>query len=264
MHYIDVLCVKFRSTAHHHNVLRSWTSWLLRFAMVLFPTHVRHEQGDVIQPIGPAACLPPFFCNGVELVHLEVGGSRQNCNPFIEKHPFECPVLPNSQVVSVRLTHGACATVFCARESFPHSHYHTSSFGGGWWSCSPRRRATALFAGEQFLDETLTVESWTSVSGTYQIPDSHVAQSGLPLSCWWRCVKCRRVQSQGSMWFTHYVVAMLCRYQRQPWQKYDTRLLHGRAESPCQGAASIIVYTRRRYPFRAMQGWDMQAQRVPV
>ena len=89
--------------------------------------------------------------------------------------------------MDVRLRPGAYAIVRCHGESFFRAlKTDPARLGEACGHAGLAAEHPVLFAAEVVLDGEMTIIHWSSVSVTYQIPDSHVVQSGLPISQWWR------------------------------------------------------------------------------
>ena len=84
---------------------------------------------------------------------------------------------------------GAYAVVLCDGEcSFRGLCAAPARFGGASGHAGLAAENPVLFAGEIQIEESGRLIAWNSISGTYEMPNRYISQSGLPLSLYWKFV----------------------------------------------------------------------------
>ncbi|CAK0905860.1 unnamed protein product, partial [Prorocentrum cordatum] len=171
-------------------------------AVTLFPPLLQRESGlppVAVDAAAPAGSAPQWVCAGVPVVQLRIGADEDVVRvtsaaaysppPIPEGHTFHWRDVGGHVVGAVSLEPGSYAVVkglgeqlFITILTSPCPMGRAAGHAG--LACE---EAVAL-AGEIRLGAGGVVESWNIVSGTYQIPHSHAAQSGMPLGLHWQFV----------------------------------------------------------------------------
>ena len=159
---------------------------------LLFPTWLSRESGS--EPFAKTAAqpVPPWIYCGVDLLRIAVGEDFQLlCTSFTPRSQGMLPDAALSKLPSkeIKLPEGAYAVVRCAGEQwFRAIVAQPAAIGEAAGHAGLAAEEPVVFAGELVVGPDNRLTAWTSVSGTYQIPDDHVRQSMLPLTMFWRCV----------------------------------------------------------------------------
>ena len=160
---------------------------------LLFPTLQNRENGMAPFATAPEHTALPWRYCGVAFFQVTVDENlRLHCASF--SPPSSQEFLYGENVAtcaktSVRLPEGASAVVLCAGEPYfralsaPPARIGEAAGHAGLAAEQP-----VLFAGEIVVGPDNQLTAWTSVSGTYQIPDAYVHQSKLPAAMFWRFV----------------------------------------------------------------------------
>lgn len=162
--------------------------------MLAIPCFIERRAGLQCHAVDPTATPPLRRNTGVKAVQLHIKCVR-DCyvvtasvlSPPAGKDTFRWQTPADSEVIVTDvLEAGAYAVVKVANEnSFRAVQAQPAELGraGGHAGLATDSAGTpqpVIFAGEICFDDNGELTAWTSVSGTYQLPDEYVLQSELP------------------------------------------------------------------------------------
>jgi len=152
---------------------------------LLFPSSERRQQGD--HPFVPVDVLPtPWMSVGVPALQIQILGQAVDAHSYRYReagNTFAWGDLPGEVEHNVELPLGTYAVVKCHGEKHVRAlRAEPAALGCAAGHAGLAAGQPVAFAGEVQVGAGMELSAWTSVSGTYQIPDAHVGRSGLPAS----------------------------------------------------------------------------------
>ena len=157
---------------------------------VLIPSHQALSSGARIASASGVAA-PPKWCNsGVDVLQLrrllDASGDIYAVRAFGFHPPSGCETfhwgdVGGFETGEVDLAAGTYAVVLCSGEDYYRAlRVGPARLGEAGGHAGLAAEHPVLFAGEVWVGEQGSIVGWTSVSGTYRIPDCYAHQSGSP------------------------------------------------------------------------------------